>query len=119
MENYLLIFRGGRQNPNQTQEELEAHMTKWGAWMNKLIENNQFVGGDPLENESNMLYKNNNGSIATDGPYPEGKELVGGYVMIKADNREKAIEIAKGCPIFEDEGTLELRKTASMEDHHK
>lgn len=37
MENYLLIFRGGRQNQNQTEDETQAHMAKWGTWMNKLI----------------------------------------------------------------------------------
>ena len=43
---------------------------------------------------------NFSGGTVTDGPFPESKELVGGYVMIEAETVEAAAELAKGCPIL-------------------
>ena len=33
-------------------------------------------------------------------PYTESKEIIGGYINIKADNLQQAIEISKGRPIL-------------------
>jgi hypothetical protein len=45
----------------------------------------------------------------TDGPFPEAKEVVGGYWMIQAKSREEAIEWAKRCPGSENE-VIEVRQ---------
>jgi hypothetical protein len=50
----------------------------------------------------------------TDGPYMANNETVGGYVSIKADNLQEAIEICKGCPIFNFDGNVEIREVAKM-----
>ena len=42
------------------------------------------------------------------------KEAIGGYLMIKAENYNQAIEIAKGCPIFEHNGNIEIREVMEM-----
>src|SRR5205807_59979 len=34
----------------------------------------------------------------TDGPFPEAKEVVGGYWMIQVKSKEEAVEWAKRCP---------------------
>lgn len=53
--------------------------------------------------------------IVTDGPFIEGKEMVGGYLMCKADNYDEALELAKGCPILEfEDGKVEVREIMSM-----
>jgi len=49
----------------------------------------------------------------TDGPYAESKEIVGGYLGIKANDLDEAIEIAKGCPIFDYDGSTEVREILS------
>ena len=38
-------------------------------------------------------------SGVTDGPFSEAKELVGGYWIIQAKDREEAVEWAKRCPM--------------------
>ena len=35
---------------------------------------------------------------------------MGGYIIVEADNYEKTVEIAKGCPILENNGTVEIRE---------
>jgi hypothetical protein len=51
----------------------------------------------------------------TDGPFPEAKEVVGGYWMIQVKSREEAIEWAKRCPGSENE-VIEIRQVQEMAD---
>jgi len=52
----------------------------------------------------------------TDGPFPEAKEVVGGYWMIQVKSREEAIEWAKRAPMS-DEEIIEVRRVQEMEDY--
>jgi hypothetical protein len=46
---------------------------------------------------------------ATDGPFAESKELIGGYWVWQVKSKEEAVEWAKRCPAEEGD-TLELRQ---------
>lgn len=50
-----------------------------------------------------------------DGPFPEAKEVVGGFWVIDVASREEAIEWAKRCPGSEDE-TVEVRQVQEIDD---
>jgi hypothetical protein len=45
----------------------------------------------------------------SDGPHVDGRELVGGYSVVMADSFDTAIERAKGCPIIQRGGSVEIR----------
>jgi hypothetical protein len=51
----------------------------------------------------------------TDGPFAEGKEVIGGYWLIQVKSREEAIEWAKRCPDT-DARAIELRQVFEMSD---
>ena len=51
----------------------------------------------------------------TDGPFPEAKEVLGGYWMIQVKSREEAIEWASRCPGSENE-IIEVRQVQEMSD---
>ena len=51
----------------------------------------------------------------TDGPFAEGKEVVGGYWMIQVRSREEAIEWAKRAPMGNNE-IIEVRQVHEMSD---
>jgi len=50
-----------------------------------------------------------------DGPFSEGKEVIGGYWMIQAKSREEAIEWAKRCPASDNE-VIEIRQVQEFSD---
>jgi hypothetical protein len=50
-----------------------------------------------------------------DGPYVEIKEALGGYIIVKANGFDEAVEIAKGCPIVNGGASVEVRKVAAMD----
>ena len=50
-----------------------------------------------------------------DGPFPEAKEVVGGYWMIQVRSKEEAVAWASRCPASEDE-TIEIRRVQELAD---
>jgi hypothetical protein len=110
MADYLYLFRGGRRDlsPQQMQEEIE----KWGAWIRQLSDRGVFKGGEPLAEGGKVL--TGRSKTVTDGPYAEAKDVVGGFLLITAENLDQATELARGCPIFENEGSLEVREVRQL-----
>ena len=50
-----------------------------------------------------------------DGPFPEAKEVVGGYWMIQVRSKEEAVAWATRCPASDDE-TIEIRRVQELAD---
>ena len=46
---------------------------------------------------------------ATDGPYSETKEILGGYYTIEAANYDEAVKLTLDHPTLEYGGTVEVR----------
>jgi hypothetical protein len=45
----------------------------------------------------------------TDGPFAEGKEVVGGFFVVYAKDMDEAVEMAKDFPDFDLGGVIEIR----------
>lgn len=102
----MLIFLGGIKN-NASPEELQSNMDKWMAWVEKLNQEGKYVSGEALL-PGGKLVKGKN--AVTDGPFTEGKELVGGFFVVNAANLEEATTIATdNYPDFEFGGTVHVR----------
>ena len=52
---------------------------------------------------------------ATDGPFSEAKEVVGGYWMIQVKSKEEAVEWASRCPASDNE-VIEIRQVQEFSD---
>lgn len=48
--------------------------------------------------------------VVTDGPYTEIKEFIVGYVIVKAEDIDEAVAMAKKNPIFKIGGCVEVRE---------
>ena len=114
MKEYLLLFRGGdTERKNLSPQQIEEHMKRWTEWIGSIGQNGKLVGAQPLTPEGRVL--KGTSKKLTDGPFVEGKEVLGGYVLVKADNFDEAVKIAGGCPNLEAEsGTVEVREIGSM-----
>lgn len=114
MKEYLLLFRGGdADGMRESAEEWQEHMQKWMKWMGGLQEKGQLVSAQPLDKGGRQITGNK--KVVTDGPFMEGKEMVGGYLMCRAGNYDEAIAISKGCPILDfEDGIVELREIQEL-----
>jgi hypothetical protein len=110
MKDFLLLFRGGLDFTTATQEQLQQAMMKWKTWIEELTQQGKYFGGQRLTRNGSLL-KGGEKQI-TDGPYAESKEIVGGYMSIKATDLQDAIETAKNCPILNYNGIVEVREIA-------
>jgi hypothetical protein len=81
MEKFMFIFQGGMPT-DASPEQMQANMGKWMGWIDKLSKDGKYVAGEPLL-PGGKLIKGKNKSV-TDGPYTEGKELVGGFFIVNA-----------------------------------
>src|SRR6266496_6663419 len=115
MKDYLLLFRGGddiRAEEQKDPEKWQAHMMKWKTWMEDLGNSRKFISGKTLDQDGSVI--NGSKKSVTDGPFTEGKEIVGGYLMIKASDMKEAVELSKGCPLLEHEGSVEVREVQEL-----
>jgi hypothetical protein len=111
MSEFVYLYRGGERN--QSPEQSEKQMQKWVAWMKELGEQGHIKDrGQPLEPTGKVVRGKQ--KVVTDGPYPESKDLVGGYTLIEAKDLAQAAELSKGCPIFEYDGLVEVRPVMEM-----
>lgn len=115
MKEYLLLFRGGFERiVDQPPEEFAANMEQWQKWLSDLGKAGKVVSAHPLLPTGKHVV--GKGRTLVDGPFAEGKEILGGYLLCKAGTYEEAVAIANGCPVLDTGGVVEVREVASMED---
>lgn len=113
MKQFLYLLRGAEPMDTYSPEEMEAHMGDWKAWMGGLAKQGKLAGGLPLSKEGKRV--TGGGAVIHDGPFAEGKEVVGGYIIVNAESMDEAIELSKGCPIHQsNEAVVEIREIMSM-----
>lgn len=112
MNKYMLLFRGSVPNEdafqNLSPEDLQAEIQKWQTWIGGIAAQGKLIGSDALYPSGKVV--NGSNHLITDGPFVESKEIVGGYLLMQAASLEEAVEAAKGCPVFETEGRVEVRQ---------
>ncbi len=115
MEKFMFLFRGGEHHAHNAKESQAAkdNMQAWMTWMQGLGQKGVLVGGEPLQPTGKQVTGKN--KVVTDGPFVEAKEIVGGYLIVNAKDINDAVEISKGCPIFSEDGIVEVRQLQKME----
>ena len=95
----------------KTDLENQAEQQAWGIYMGKLAKDGHMAGGQPLQSGGAVV----SASGVTNEPVKAASEgILGGYLVIKADNLETAIALAKDCPHIANKGNIEVREIAPM-----
>ena len=112
MNEFVFLYRCG-ERPSSAEQGQQV-MQKWMAWFQSLAENGHIVDrGQPLERSGKIVQGPS--KTVTDGPFAEAKDVVGGYTLIKADDVAQAAELARGCPILERGGHVEVRPVMRLD----
>jgi len=111
MSEFTYLFRG--RETSASPEQMQKTMEKWVAWMKDLGAKGHIKDpGHPLEGAGKVVRGKQ--KIVNDGPYAEAKDVVGGYMLIEAETLAHAVELAKGCPILEVGGSVEVRPVQTL-----
>ncbi len=102
---YLAICRGAW-NEDMTPQDIEKAFADFYEWFDRMIAEGKMRGGQRLEDEGRVVSA---GKTATDGPFLEAKELIGGFWYVLADSLDEAAEIIQGDPCLEHGLIVEVR----------
>lgn len=109
-QKYLFIQRSApskREPPSPAQ--MQEMYAAFHAWKEKFRDNIVDMGGK-LKAGGKIV----TASEIKDGPFIEAKEIIGGYMIVSAENFERAIEVARESPgVISPGSSVEIREIAS------
>ena len=103
MPKFMYIYHGGK--APESPEEGAKVMAAWTAWF-------EGMGAAVVDegNPAGMSKTVSASGVAEDG----GANPVSGYSLVNAADHHAAVEMAKGCPILSDGGTVEVAEAMEM-----
>jgi hypothetical protein len=104
---YLFIVRYNITAPKLSDDAIKNNIQHWGAWIGQLAQTGKLVTAYRPGNGGQTL--SGTAKIAKDGPYTDDKAVVSSIFIIKAASLDDAGTIAKTCPIYETDGSIEIR----------
>ncbi|MES2797447.1 MAG: YciI family protein [Bacteroidota bacterium] len=115
MEEYALIMRHADGKSLASPEQMQQWMKMTMDWIGSIAAQNKYVSGTGLPFDDAKVVHHNN--IVTNGPFGEIKETIGGFIVVRAESVEEAVEFAKGSPVLMGEGnTMEVRRISKNEN---
>ena len=100
-------------------EEMQEIVERYHAWTRELAAEGRLQMGHKLRDGVGSVLRGDGagGMSATDGPYVETKEIIGGFWIIEADDLDDAVQAVSGCPhLHMGNGSLEVREIEAMDD---
>jgi hypothetical protein len=108
MKEFALLFRQPSLNYNNLlADEMAALTKKWSDWAAAIAQEGRMVDNGVRLDPGGKVLKA--GGVVTDGPFVEIREILGSFIIIKADDFDDAITMAHGCPVLERGGSVEIR----------
>ena len=106
---FLFLYRKSTDPAHQpSPADMQAGYVQWKNWMTKhskeILEQPPARSG-PKPGGAAAVCR---GGAVTDGPYVEGKEVVGGWSFIEVESLARALDIAKEVPMFTSVEVLEI-----------
>jgi hypothetical protein len=102
MANFLLAYKGG--SMAETPEAQEAAMQAWMGWFESI--GAAVVDGGAPFGPSTAVQSSGSTGATTAG--------LTGYSVLQADSLDDAAALAKGCPVLEAGGTVEVYEALPM-----
>ena len=106
MNTYVVLFRGGLP-PEKLTDDYLRRFTNWAKDVskemrlgNRLRPEGKIISGKNGENVSNVEFSG---------------LLVGGFIVIEAADYDSAVSRLKSCPIFENDGSVEVREVLPVQ----
>jgi hypothetical protein len=85
---------------------MQAIIKPFQDWLGSIAAQNKLVAQPRRWDPEGRIVKE---KMVLNGPYAEIKESVGGVLLIRANDYDDAVEIAKGCPVLPWGASVEVR----------
>jgi hypothetical protein len=104
MANYVFAYSGGR-GVAADEAERNAQMARWSEWFGEL--GSAIVDGGAAMGTAKTVGA---GGSVSDG----GSRSLTGYSIVSAESIDSAVELAKGCPVLEIGGAVDVYEAITM-----
>ncbi len=102
----LLLYHDPSRRVDLSPEEMQKSLERYVEWANRPYTiDAKRLGGDA----GRVIRVDNGKPRASDGPYSETKEVLGGFYLIQATNYDEAVQLALGHPHAQN-GSIEIRQ---------
>lgn len=110
-QKYLFLHRSppasGAPSSPPSPEQMQAMFATWNAWKEK-FKDNIVDWGDKLQRGGKVV----SAASVSDGPFVESKEVIGGFMIVRAASMDEAVAIAQAMPSMEPGSRIEVREMA-------
>ncbi len=115
MRYLCLIYQDEKVWEKMPREEAEAIFGEYFALTEGLKSSGNYIGGNPLQPTTTATtVRVRNGRVsATDGPFAETREQLGGYFLVEAADLDQVVAIAARIPAAR-WGTVEIRPVVEI-----
>jgi len=114
MAKYLLLLRDTGTYPDLSPEAMQAVLQRYIEWTSGLASRGVLVDASKLYDGAGRIVRGGQPKpVVTDGPYVEGKEVIGGYYVVQAASYEDTVALSSDCPHL-DFGSIEIRELEAM-----
>lgn len=113
----LLMIEPPEQRGTRTREQGQQAYARMQRFADELRAQGLLLGVESLASHGHASRVQVRGGRArvVDGPFPEAKEMVGGFFLVDCSSRDEALAIARRCPAAE-WCTVEVRSLAPCFD---
>jgi hypothetical protein len=110
MKYMLLIYHPEQSWGQMSEQERQMIYAEYRTFTQEIIASGHHLAGSELHpvSTATSVRVRDGKQLATDGPFAETKEQLGGYYLIEADNLDEATAIAARIPSAR-VGTVEVR----------
>jgi hypothetical protein len=106
MANYVFVYSGGH-GVAADEADRDAQYAKWAQWFGEL--GPAIVDGGAATGTGTAKTVGPDGSVS-DG----GSRGLSGYSIVSTDSLDSAVELAKGCPVLEIGGAVDVYEAIAM-----
>jgi len=95
----LMLHQAPHYNVDLPREKMMEMTKKYMAWGDNLRQKGKLAGGEKLAASGGRHIRLKDGKpVASDGPYAEAKDVVGGYFILEAKDLAEAEALVRDCP---------------------
>lgn len=95
MKQFLILLKG-KKTLDYSPAELQKRLEEYRLWVETIKEN--YISDNRLERRG--VFIRSKDDIISDGPFLEAKEIIAGFIIIKAEDLNTAVDIARKSPLL-------------------
>lgn len=113
MNKFLFLFKDAEHLKTLSPQQMQNYLQKWLDWTKTLLVKEMFITGEPIESSGKEIAGKNKTVSSTSENTME--KIITGFYLIKATGIKEAVEVAKSCPIYDVDGSLEIRLVRTID----